>query len=161
GDAINTAARVMSRALAGQVLATETVLDRSRTTFETTPIDPFRAKGKAELVRAAVVGPVVGARGERGAETPLVGRDRELATLVAAVDDARAGNACVVELNASPGLGRSRLVRELIDRSPDVVVLLTRCEQYESSTPYHALRVPFRTALGLDPEASAEEAERR
>ena len=48
GDAINTAARVMSKADAGQILSTEIVLERSRTTFETTPIEPFRAKGKAD-----------------------------------------------------------------------------------------------------------------
>ena len=48
GDAINTAARVMARAEAGQILSTEIVLERSRTTFETTPIEPFQAKGKAE-----------------------------------------------------------------------------------------------------------------
>src|SRR5262249_45654234 len=84
GDAINTAGRVMSRALGGQILATQGVLDRSRTIFETTPIEPFRAKGKAELVRAWVVGPVTGTRAERASETPLVGRDRELAVLLSA-----------------------------------------------------------------------------
>jgi adenylate cyclase len=40
GDATNTSARVMSRAEAGQVLATDAVLRRSRTTFSTTPIEP-------------------------------------------------------------------------------------------------------------------------
>ena len=48
GDAINTAARVMAKAEAGQILSTEIVLDRSRTLFETTPIQPFAAKGKSE-----------------------------------------------------------------------------------------------------------------
>ena len=76
GDAINTAARVMSRAAAGQILATEIVLERSRTTFRTTPIEPFAAKGKANLVHAHVVGAVTGSAGEREAETPLIGRDR-------------------------------------------------------------------------------------
>ena len=56
GDAINTAARVMAKAEAGQILATEIVLSRSRTIFEATPIPPFAAKGKAEPVRASVVG---------------------------------------------------------------------------------------------------------
>src|SRR6187397_2180954 len=41
GDAINTAARVMSKAEAGQILSTEIVLNRSRTIFQTTPIEPF------------------------------------------------------------------------------------------------------------------------
>ena len=62
GDAINTAARVMSKADAGQILSTEIVLNRSRTVFETTPIPPFAAKGKSEPVRASIVGPAIGVK---------------------------------------------------------------------------------------------------
>ena len=159
GDAINTAARVMSRAEAGQVLATEIVLERSRTTFETSPIEPFRAKGKAELVRASVVGGILGRRGDRLAETPLIGRERELDALLAVLDDVRAGNGWIVEISGSAGVGRSRLVAELIERCGDVVVLHARCEEYEASTPYYALRPPMRAALGLDLHADSREVE--
>jgi class 3 adenylate cyclase/tetratricopeptide (TPR) repeat protein len=160
GDAINTAARVMSRAEAGQILATDVVLDRSRTTFETTPIEPFRAKGKAEPVRASVVGRILGSRSDRVSETPLVGRDAELAALLHVLDDVRAGSGWIIEVSGAAGIGRSRLVHELVERCPDVVVLHARCEEYESSTPYYALRAPMRSALGLDPHADADEVER-
>ena len=103
GDAINTAARVMARAEAGQILSTEIVLERSRTTFETKPIEPFSAKGKAELVKASIVGPIVGRRDERIAETPLVGRERELQALRAVFEDAREGNGWTVEIAGAPG----------------------------------------------------------
>ena len=62
GDAINTAARIMVRAADGQLLAREDVLERARTTYAATPIEPFAAKGKAELVRASDVGAAVGER---------------------------------------------------------------------------------------------------
>ena len=59
---------------AGQILSTEIVLERSRTIFETTPIAPFAAKGKAEPVKASIVGPAVGVKdshhGGRGAAGP-------------------------------------------------------------------------------------------
>ena len=161
GDAINTAARVMSRAEAGQILATQVVLDRSRTTFETTPIDPFKAKGKAELVRASIVGPIAGRKGERHAETPLVGRDAELDALLAVLDDVHRGNGWVIELAGAAGIGKSRLVGELIDRVGDVRVLHCRCEEYEASTPYYVLRAPMRAALGLGAGADARTIERR
>jgi class 3 adenylate cyclase/tetratricopeptide (TPR) repeat protein len=161
GDAINTAARVMGHAEAGQILATETVLERSRTLFETTPIAPFRAKGKAEPVMASVVGVVAGTRAERVAETPLVGRDGELAALLEIAGDVRRGTGWVVEISGVPGSGRSRLVHELVARCPDLTVLRARCEEYEASTPYYALRSPVCTALGLEPGADAGEAERR
>ena len=62
GDAINTAARVMSKADAGQILSTEIVLNRSRTIFDVTPIPPFAAKGKSEPVKASIVGPAIGVK---------------------------------------------------------------------------------------------------
>src|SRR3954469_8463851 len=86
GDAINTAARVMSKADAGQILSTEIVLNRSKTVFETTPIPPFAAKGKAEPVRASIVGPVIGTREDHRPALPITGRDGELRILLDAVD---------------------------------------------------------------------------
>ncbi|HEY2311873.1 MAG TPA: AAA family ATPase, partial [Gaiellaceae bacterium] len=161
GDAINTAARVMSRAEAGQILATDVVLERSRTAFETTPIEPFKAKGKAQLVKASIVGPIVGRKDERAAETALIGRDAEVRSLVAALDDVHRGHGWVIELAGAPGLGKSRVVRELVDRCADMRVLHSRCEEYEASTPYFVLRAPMRAALGLGPGADARTVERQ
>ena len=161
GDAINTAARVMSRAEAGQILATEIVLERSRTAFETSPIEPFKAKGKAQLVKASIVGPIVGRKDERAAETPLIGRDAEVRSLMDALDDVHRGHGWVIELRGAPGLGKSRVVRELVDRCVDMRVLHSRCEEYEASTPYYVLRAPMRAALGLGPGADARTVERQ
>ncbi len=161
GDAVNTAARVMARAEAGQILSTEIVLERSRTTFVTTPIEPFHVKGKSEPLEASIIGPIVGRRGERGAETPFVGREAELAGLALVIDEVRHGNGWIVELGGAAGVGRSRLIQELVDRSPDLRVLHARCEEYEASTPYFALRAPMRAALELEPGADADAAERR
>ena len=161
GDAINTAARVMSRAEPGQVLATEIVLNRSRTTFETTPIEPFKAKGKAQRVHASIVGPVLGTRDARRAEVALVGRQAELGALLGVMDDVRNGNGWIIELAGEAGVGKSRLVEELIEHARDGVHLHTRCEEYEAATPYFALRTPMRTVLGLSTESDSDEVESR
>lgn len=156
GDAVNTAARVMGRAGAGQVLATEVVLERSRTAFATTPIEPFAAKGKSEPVRAAIVGPVLGQRAAAVRDAPFVGRERELETLLRVVDDARESRGWVIDLSGRPGLGKTRLLQDLLERAGDVFVFHTRCEEYESSTPYFPLRAPFRAVLGLSPDDGAD-----
>ena len=103
----------------------------------------------------------MGRKGERSAETPFVGRDAELAALASVVDEVRQGNGWIVEIGGAAGAGRSRLVQELVDRSPDLRVLHARCEEYEASTPYFALRAPMRAALGLEPGADADAAELR
>lgn len=156
GDAINTAARVMSKADAGQILSTEIVLDRSRTIFEVTPIEPFAAKGKAALVHASVVGPVIGMKEARRDDVGLVGRESELQTLLGVVDAAREGHGGVIEIAGEPGLGKSRLVEELIARSDDFGILRSRCEEYEASTPYFAFRAVVRGVLGVDADVETD-----
>jgi class 3 adenylate cyclase/tetratricopeptide (TPR) repeat protein len=160
GDAINTAARVMARAEPGQILATDVVLGRSRTTFETTPIPPFAAKGKAEPVKASLVGPIVGRREHRIADTPFVGRERELRAIRSVLDDVRNGNAWTVEIAGRSGIGKTRLIREALASAPGPRVLRATCEEYESSTPYHAVRGLFHELLGLAPGVPSPEAER-
>ncbi len=161
GDAINTAARVMVRAEAGQILATEVVLERSRTTFETTPIEPFAAKGKAEPISASLVGAIAGRREERIAETPFVGRERELATLRAVLDEVGAGNGWTVEIAGRSGIGKTRLIREALAATPELRVFHATCEEYEASTPYYALRDPLRELLGLERGSTPDDSERR
>ena len=82
GDAINTAARVMARPSPGRSSRPRSCSSARARPSQTTPIEPFPAKGKAEPVRASIVGPIVGRKGERTAETPFVGRDAELAALL-------------------------------------------------------------------------------
>jgi len=156
GDAINTAARVMAKAEPGQILSTEIVLNRSRTLFETVPIEPFAAKGKAEPVHASIVGPILGRREARQGGLPLIGRDAELQVLMEVLDQARDEHGSIVEIGGEAGMGRTRLVEELIARSPDFRVIRSRCEEYEASTPYFPMRAMMRAVLGVDAAADAE-----
>jgi class 3 adenylate cyclase/tetratricopeptide (TPR) repeat protein len=151
GDAINTAARVMAHAEPGEILATDVVLERSRTTFETTSIKPFAAKGKAERVHASLVGPIAGRREHRIAETPFVGRERELEAFRSVFQDVGASNAWVVEIGGASGIGKTRLIREALAATPELRVFRATCEEYEASTPYHALRDVVHELLGGDP----------
>ena len=156
GDAINTAARVMAKAEAGQILSTEIVLDRSRTLFETTPIEPFAAKGKAALVHASLVGPVLGLKETKRDDVGLIGRQEELEKLLGVIQEARDGHGGIIEIAGEPGLGKSRLVEELVDRSSDFRILRSRCEEYEASTPYFAFRALIRDVLGVEPDVDAD-----
>ncbi len=158
GDAVNLAARLMARAEPGQLLATDTVLDRSRTSFETLALPPFQAKGKSEPVLAYAVGkPLRGV--ERGDETVLIGRKRELAMLLDGLAGARLSEGRLVEIVAEPGMGKSTLLATVRREAPDVRSLTVQCDEYEASTPYHPLHGLLRELLELAPHDGAEELE--
>ena len=161
GDAVNLAARVMAKAVPGQVLATTAVVQRSRAIFETEALPPFPVKGKSQLVEAVSVGPVAGARADPDEESPLAGREIEMELLTAALDRARARRGGIVELVGEPGIGKSRLMRELVRRADGATVVSTVCQDYESSTPYFAIRSLLSDLLGVPRGADAATVSRR
>jgi class 3 adenylate cyclase/tetratricopeptide (TPR) repeat protein len=149
GDAINLAARVMGKAVAGQALATTEVVALSQTVFHTTELPPFMVKGKSKPVRAVSIGAVAGARQEERTGLPLVGRSEEMAVLEEALTDVRAGRGRVLDIRGEAGIGKSRLVAEVLAGVEDVTVVTAPCEQYESSTAYFPFRRLLRDALGV------------
>lgn len=144
GDTAALAARLMSKAQAGSVLATAGILERSRTRFETEELEPFRVKGKQAPVVAHDIRAVAEERdGAPQATTAFVGRERELAVLGAALAPVRMGFGSLVELIGDAGMGKSRLVEELLAQCVDMRTVAAACGEYEVSTPYY----PFRTLL--------------
>ena len=157
GDAVNLAARLMAKAAPGQIVAAPEVLSRSRTSFATDELEPFFVKGKAKPVRAFLVGEVVGEQEVGGTErTPFVGRGEELAALAAFAAEAAGGAGRMVEIVGDPGVGKTRLVREVSDRLADRPQLAVSCQVYDSSTPYLVVRRLLRELLGLPPTGSGD-----
>ena len=156
GDTAALAARLTARAEPGQILAEASVLDQSRTSFDAVELEPFHVKGRAEPVRAVVVGAVAGTRapGETS-RLELVGRERELAILGAALAPVQAGFGSFVELVGDAGIGKSRLLEEVRARGVGMTILSSACEQYESSTPYFAFRSLLRSLVGAGLNGSA------
>ena len=157
GDAVNLAARLMAKAEPGQILTTDDVLERARSRFDTVALEPFEAKGKSEPVQAYVVGPPLGVK-HSDSSTALVGRENELSVLLEALDRVRHYEGRIVEIVAEPGMGKSRLVEELLSRASDTRVCSVQCEEYDASTPYLAFRRLLRDVIasGADKAADVE-----
>jgi class 3 adenylate cyclase/tetratricopeptide (TPR) repeat protein len=142
GDAVNVAARLEQAAGTGEVLiggATERLVrDRVRTE----PVTPLALKGKSEPVPAfrvlALLDDVPAFTRPIGA--PFVGREQELAQLERAL--ANAAESRVPQLATivgPPGIGKSRLARELLGRT-DARVLVGRCLPYGEGITYWPLQ---------------------
>ena len=152
GDTVNLAARLTARAEPGGILASAEVLDRARTRFDSTH-QPFLMKGKERPVTAYSVGAAVGARPEETTGSlPLVGREQEVALITEAINAARMRQSRLVEIVGEPGIGKSRLVEELRTLAVGFQQLTTRCEHYERSSPFFAVRSLLRPLAGITPE---------
>ena len=91
-------------------------------------------------------------------QLPLIGRDEELQALRQAVDAARMRQFQLVELVGEPGIGKSRLVAEVRTLALGFQQLETRCDAYESSNAFYAVRSLLRPLAGITPEQDAEAA---
>ncbi len=147
GDAINLAARVMGKAQAGQVLVTTATLARATSVFEFDELPPFMVKGKSKPVSAVSLLRHLGER-RSAEESPMVGREIEMARLRDALAVAETGQGQIVDLVGEPGIGKSRLVAELQHTSA-VNSVVIRCDEYEMATAYWPFRNLFRELLGL------------
>ncbi|MEM9761997.1 MAG: AAA family ATPase [Pseudomonadota bacterium] len=89
---------------------------------------------------------------ERETRISFFGRTVELFFLQQLWSQASFGRGQIVQLLGEPGIGKSRIVAELIDReqiSPEVV-LCARCSPYHQLSPYFPLLVMLRRRLGID-----------
>lgn len=157
GDVTNTAARVMGRALAGEVLALAEVLDHTRVPFEVEQLEPFVAKGKAEPLVPYRVGDLA-PESPPPATTrlPLVGRDAELAVLRDALGGARDGAGALVEVFGEMGTGKTRLIDEATTDAGDVAAIVVHCEPYHRANPFLPVRRLLLRAIGDAPAGVLE-----
>ncbi len=149
GDAVNLAARLASHARPGSVLMAADVLDHARGSYVVMDVAPLGLKGRSMPVPTVALGQVVERRRNQDPEDLLVGRDEELATLEAAVEQLARGRGSVVEVVGEPGIGKSRLVDELVARTPGIAVLRCDCERTGAGTPYLPVRRMLHQVLGM------------
>ena len=161
GDSVNLAARLMAAAGPSLVYATPAILDRSSSVFRAEPLEPFKVKGKEALVSAYSVSEETGIRPpEFTHELPFFGREEEMKTLVATVTTcAFSGTGGMLTITGETGVGKSRLIAEVIERCPGLATMLIQAEPNGRDNAYWALRDPLRRMIGIDRGSQAEMAE--
>ncbi len=158
GETPNLAARLQEAAAPGTVV----VADGSRRLlgdmFELRGLGPLPLKGFEHPV------PCFAIAGERRAESrfearrsdrvaPMVGREQELGLVLERWHQALAGEGQAVLLVGEAGIGKSRLVRAVLDAvdGEGQVALRYQCSPYHTGTPLWPVAQQLRLAAGLEP----------
>ncbi len=121
GDTVNLASRMESSAAAGSVLISHDTYRLVPGIFEVVALEPVKVKGKKEPVQVYRVDGVkpralrTAGRGVKGIQTPMIGRQAELARLQAKCQETFAGGkAQLITVIAEAGTGKSRLLQEFL-----------------------------------------------
>src|SRR6058998_2401587 len=161
GDAVNVAARLEQAAEPGEVLVGDATYRLAPGLFAYEPHPPVAAKGKSAPLVAWRLLRIETAATDR-ARAPLVGRDEEVAVLVGALEEALAGRGHIVSIVGEAGLGKTRLVDELLadPRALGARVARARCSPYDAHRAYGAISDLLRRALAIGTNAPTEIAHR-
>ncbi|GHO74418.1 hypothetical protein KSD_21890 [Ktedonobacter sp. SOSP1-85] len=179
GDAVNVAARLQQAAAPDTILVGERTYLTTREVFEFSPMAPLQLKGKAEPITASVVlnerkgisTTDQHPRGIKGRQVRLVGRSLELTLIHANYARVLAERQPhLITILGSPGIGKSRLVREFIKREQEKVksassygklvvprVLKGRCPPYGEGITYWPLIEILRSLLPIEESESNEQ----
>ncbi|GAA2162800.1 AAA family ATPase [Pedococcus bigeumensis] len=160
GGAVNLAARLAARAAPGSISLPAELLDHSRTRWEVESAAALRLKGLAEPVSSVTLGRATSRLAEQ-AETAMVGREVELGQIRTALDRLGDGQGGLVTVVGQPGMGKTRLVEEVLAGAEDFVVLKAECGHSGATAPYATVRILLAAALGLSSEVDPQEGFRR
>jgi class 3 adenylate cyclase/tetratricopeptide (TPR) repeat protein len=163
GDAVNVAARLMQAAAPGQVLAGLSTRTAAGDGLAWRALEPLSVKGKTEPLapfepRPHEFRPLSGVH-EPVYTTPLIGRRQELWLADGRVDRASAGKGQLLGVTGEAGIGKSRLVSEVVSRAEErgFAVHAGACQSYGATAPYLVWREIWRSLLGVDLSLPAPE----
>jgi len=164
GDVVNTTARLQSAAPVNGILVGETTYRATRAAIDYREAEPVQAKGKSEPIS---VWEAVEARSHVGvdrvqAQTPLVGRRRELDLLLGTLARVRQERGPqLVTLVGVPGIGKSRLIFELfqaVETDPELIFWRRgRSLAYGEGVTFWALAEMVKAHAGILETDAAEE----
>lgn len=163
GDAVNMAARLMQNAPLGQVLVNQNVRKTTMDNFTWEELPPLLVKGKSQPV---TVFRLIASQERHGIRLhepkyalPMVGRVAELALIEQKLDLALRGHGQIVGISAEAGMGKSRLIAEVIRlaRGRNMLGYGGECQSYGTSTSYLVWQNIWRGFFNLDPNWSIAE----
>ncbi|MGC1376932.1 MAG: tetratricopeptide repeat protein, partial [Anaerolineales bacterium] len=157
GDQVNLAARLMERAAPGQVLASEAVW-QATPDFCWQELPALEVKGKRIAVKPAAL---IGGRQEqeifRQPVLQMVGRQMELALIEEKLELVRRGQGQIVSITGEAGVGKSRLLAEVLQRADNLTQHSGECQSYGTQSAYLVWHALWRAFFGINSFSSQAE----
>jgi len=154
GDAVNVAARLEQHAAPGEILLGETTYRLVRDAVVADLVVPIAAKGKSVPLTAWRLRHVTPDAPwlQRRLDAPIVGREEELASLDNLFEQCLPAACRLMSIVAPAGLGKSRLVREFIQRIRGRArVTRGRCLPYGEGVTYWPIAELVQDLAGFAP----------
>ncbi|MGB8388239.1 ATP-binding protein [Mycobacterium sp.] len=153
GEQVGMAQRMESVAPPGEVMLSESTARLVEGAATLGEVERVRIKGTDQPACAQrLLGVPEGRRAVGRAESNLVGRRWEMSAVEGLLDRAVDGHGAVVGVVGPPGIGKSRLVREVAAMAArrNVEVFTAFCESHTSQVPFHAVARLLRAATGVE-----------
>ena len=158
GDAVNVAARLEQAAQPGEILIGAGTRTLVREAVIVEAAQALELKGKAAPVAAYRLVSVRAEPPSRRLTGAMVGRQRELGRLRAALAQAEADRSCqLFTLLGAAGVGKSRLAHEFLGGLDGAVVVRVTCPSYGDGITYRPVIEVIRQVLGADPHGRLAE----
>ena len=153
GDAVNATARLEAAAQPGEILLGAETQALVRDSVVVEALEPLELKGKAAPVAAYRLVSVRSEAPSRRGAGAMVGRQRELGRLQAAMAQAVADSSCqLFTVLGAAGVGKSRLAYEFLDGLDGVTVARGTCLPYGEGITYWPVVEVLKQLLGAQPE---------
>lgn len=159
GDAVIVAQRLESVAGSGDTYVGESTYELTKDKFRYESLGEMQLKGKLRAVPAwRLLGTrksvAISGEGLDRPAFPLVGREEEMAEVWSVLDRLGGGHGGVVTIRAEPGVGKSRLLREIREQASDAGVrwYQGRSVSYGGGIAYHPWTDLIRQVARIRPE---------
>lgn len=151
GEQVGMAQRMESVAPPGGVMVSESTARLVEHGADLAEAELVHIKGARHPVPARRLLAMVADRQSSRAEPTFVGREWELGALKGMLDRTIRGHGCVVGVVGPPGIGKSRIVREITALATErgVDVGITVCESHTVDVPFHAAAGLLRSSAGV------------
>lgn len=163
GDDVNLAARLMQTAVPGQILVSAPVQEATNESFSWDPLPEIKVKGKSQRVAPYSL------RGRQQPHSirlqepayalPMIGREADLVQLQQALAPVVQGRGQIVHISGEAGIGKSRLVAEIIRLATGQQFsgLGSECQSYGTNTSYLVWQRIWQGFFDLQPNQPIED----